>query len=46
MIILSGDVVIGGRVLLTGDQHITPAGNDHGETHTTGGCLFFVQWAG
>lgn len=45
MIVISGDLVIGGRILRTGDYHSAPAGNDHGEAHTVGGCVLFIQYA-
>jgi mannose-6-phosphate isomerase-like protein (cupin superfamily) len=45
MVVISGDLVIGGRTLRAGDYHMTPANNDHGESHTIDGCLILVQYA-
>ena len=44
MIVVSGDLIIGGRTLRVGDYHAIPAGHDHGEVRTAGGCVLFVQY--
>ncbi len=45
IVVISGDFVVGGRTFRTGDWHSSPAGNDHGEAHTDGGCLLLIQYA-
>jgi hypothetical protein len=45
IVVIAGDFVIGGRRLTTGDYHRAPAGNDHGDAHTLGGCILLVQYA-
>lgn len=45
IVVIAGDFVIGGRRLTTGDYHRAPAGNDHGDAYTRGGCILLVQYA-
>lgn len=45
IVVISGDFVVGGRTFRTGDWHSSPAGNDHGEARTEGGCLLLIQYA-
>ncbi|QCI92385.1 cupin domain-containing protein [Novosphingobium sp. EMRT-2] len=45
VVVISGDFVVGGRTFRTGDWHSSPAGNDHGEARTEGGCLLLIQYA-
>lgn len=45
IVVISGDFVVGGRTFRTGDWHSSPAGNNHGEAHTDGGCLLLIQYA-
>lgn len=43
LLVISGDLVIGGRPFRTGDYHVAPADSVHGEAHTDSGCLLLVQ---
>ncbi len=45
IVVISGDFIVGGRTFRTGDWHSSPAGNDHGEARTEGGCLLLIQHA-
>jgi anti-sigma factor ChrR (cupin superfamily) len=44
LLVLSGDLSIGGRTLSTGDYHLAPAGTGHGAIGTRTGCLLLVQY--
>lgn len=45
LIIISGDLIVGGRVFQTGDWHSSPADNDHDDLHTVHGCVLLVHLA-
>lgn len=45
IVVIAGDFAIGGRRLTTGDYHRAPAGNDHGDASTRGGCILLMQYA-
>lgn len=44
IIVIAGDLVIGGRSLSVGDYLRIPAGTTHGAMHTRSGCLIFTQY--
>jgi hypothetical protein len=44
VIVIAGDLVIGGRVLRTGDYLHIPVGAFHPQMHTRHGCLLFTQY--
>lgn len=46
IVVISGDFVVGGRVFLPGDYHLSRAGSRHGNAHTRNGCLLLVQYGG
>jgi hypothetical protein len=45
IIVIGGDLVIGGRTLCAGDYLCIPAAALHGRMHTVSGCLIFTQYA-
>lgn len=45
LLVVMGDLEVGGRILSSGDYHQSPAGSDHGETRTRHGCVLFVQYS-
>lgn len=46
LIVLEGDLIVGGNKLLAGDYIRTEPGQDHGDAHSEGGCvcLFFTSY--
>lgn len=44
IIVIAGDLVIGGRGLSVGDYLRIPADSMHGTMHTRSGCLIFTQY--
>lgn len=45
LLIVSGDLIVGGRTFRTGDWHSSPADNDHDDLHTVEGCVLLVHLA-
>jgi hypothetical protein len=44
MVIIMGDLDVGGRVLTSGDYHASPPKSTHGDTRTHRGCVLLVQY--
>jgi ChrR Cupin-like domain len=44
LVVIMGDLDVGGRILTSGDYHRSPAGSVHGETRTRRGCVLLVQY--
>jgi hypothetical protein len=44
VIVIAGDLVVGGRRLATGDHLFLPIGSRHPAMHTRGGCLLLIQY--
>lgn len=44
ILVIAGDLVIGGRSLSVGDYVRIPAGDLHGAMHTRSGCLIFTHY--
>lgn len=44
LLVVMGDLEVGGRILSSGDYHMSPADSAHGETRTRRGCVLFVQY--
>jgi len=44
LLVVMGDLEVGGRILASGDYHMSPEGSPHGETRTRRGCILFVQY--
>ncbi|WP_164857115.1 cupin domain-containing protein [Sphingomonas crocodyli] len=44
LIVISGDCVIGGRALRTGDWYSAPPGTEDLDVRTTAGCVLLVQY--
>ena len=45
IVVIAGDLVIGGRSYGPGDYHGSPARSKHGALTTRGGCLLLIQYA-
>lgn len=43
LVVVSGDLVIGGRLFRTGDWHSAPPGSHHDDIHTENGCVLLIQ---
>jgi len=43
-LVLSGDLIVGGRSFGSGDYQGSPAGLDHGALTTRGGCVILLQY--
>jgi hypothetical protein len=44
LIVIAGDLVMGGRRFGTGDYLFLPAGTHHSHMHTDTGCILFMQY--
>jgi len=44
IIVLAGDLIVGGRTLGTGDHLFLPIGTHHPAMRTASGCLLFIQY--
>lgn len=44
IIVIAGELHMGGRVFATGDYLCVPAGTTHGRMHSTTGCILFTQY--
>lgn len=44
LVMIIGDLEVGGRILGAGDYHQSPAKTAHGVTRTQRGCVFLVQY--
>jgi len=44
IIVLAGDLIVGGRALGTGDHLFLPSGAHHPAMRTAAGCLLFIQY--
>ncbi|MEK6541462.1 MAG: hypothetical protein AABZ45_04995 [Pseudomonadota bacterium] len=44
ILVIAGDVVMGGRTFSTGDYIFVEAGSNHGEMTTRDGCILFSQY--
>lgn len=44
MVIIMGDLDVGGRILTSGDYHMSPASSAHCATSTRHGCVILVQY--
>jgi ChrR Cupin-like domain len=45
IVVIMGDLEVGGRILTSGDYHASPSKSLHGDTRTRRGCVFLVQYA-
>jgi hypothetical protein len=45
LIVIMGDLLVAGRVLTTGDYHVSSQGSTHGDTSTQRGCVLLVHYA-
>jgi hypothetical protein len=45
LVVIMGDLEIAGRVLTTGDYHVSPKGSSHGDTSTMRGCVLLIHYA-
>jgi hypothetical protein len=44
LVVIMGDLDVGGRILNSGDFHQSPPKSTHGETRTRRGCVLLVQY--
>lgn len=44
IVLIAGDLVIGGRALSTGDHLVFPAGSRHPAMHSVNGCILLVHY--
>ena len=44
IIVIAGDLHMGGRSFSTGDYIFVPAASVHQPMHSTGGCILFTQY--
>jgi hypothetical protein len=44
IVVVAGDLIVGGRAFGTGDRLFLPVGTLHPAMHTAGGCLLLVQY--
>lgn len=44
IVVIMGDLEVGGRMLTSGDYHASPSKSLHGDTRTRRGCVFLVQY--
>ncbi len=44
ILVMAGDLHMGGRIFSTGDYICVPAGSVHARMHSEGGCILFTQY--